>query len=235
LIVNNFPHLAPYEKSKNNCSVEEAIREADVCRPNLEAFCVEERKRIQTVTSREQCFKTTRTVCTVTNQEIDNQVCQYSYQVRIETAKGKTVEIDYNKDCEEVMVTVCQPAHHKYGPYHGYPPTRYGSHVSEHYCTEVKQETCANVPTVRVTQPTVEIEYPEPVKTCANKAIILPRITCMDRTEEKCIRVPEISETFRNVSKCKTEIGEDCTAADLMLPLQTCTEIDFGDVEDYKA
>lgn len=236
LVLNHSPGLSIYEKSKHNCSVEEALREAEACTPNIISSCLEEKTGIKTVTSREQCFSSSRTVCMVTDEEVENEVCEYSYQVRIESTLGKTVEIDFNKECKEVMVTVCQPASHKYGPYHGFPPARYGSHVSEHYCTEVSQETCAHVPTVRVTQPSLEVQFPEPIQTCTNKPIILPRITCQDITEEKCIQVPEILEEDDNVQKCESEIIPECTAADLMLPLQTCKEIDFGDADQpYKA
>merc|ERR1712083_765985 len=96
----------------------------------------------------------------------------------------------FEKMCETQMVTVCQPAPHGYG---------YGHSYGHNYCKEVGQETCYNVPIVTVVEPPVDVIYPEPIKTCVNKPISLPRISCEDLSEEKCITVPEVedvTETF---------------------------------------
>jgi len=235
-VVHHYPSLSPYEKTKHNCSVEETIEEAQVCTPDLEIECVDESTAIKTVINKEQCYTATRTVCTETAEEIDNEVCEYKYQNRIEQTNAKTVEIEFVKECTNQMVTVCEPA--LYGPkpapvpVYGY--ARHG-HVSEHYCKEVAQETCSNVPLVKVTEPTVEVTYPEPVKGCTNEPILLPRIACEDVSEDKCIDVPEVKEITETIRKCTTIISPACQGADLMLPKQVCNEINFGHVEPYKA
>ena len=53
-----------------------------------------------------------------------------------------------------MMVTVCQPNA-------GYDYHAYG----HDYCKEVAQETCYNVPVFTVVEPTVDVFYPEPIKT----------------------------------------------------------------------
>merc|ERR1739840_24548 len=67
--------------------------------------------------------------------------------------------------------------------------TGYGYAPAHNYCKEVAQETCYNVPVVTVVEPEVTVSYPEPIKTCVNKPILLPRISCADLTENKCITV----------------------------------------------
>merc|ERR1712025_1130717 len=100
------------------------------------------------------------------------------------------------------MVTVCQP---KAG---------YGYHAYGHqYCKEVAQETC----------------YPEPMKNCVNKPISLPRVTCEDITERKCIMVPEIMEDIEMVDKCETMLAApNCQMVELSLPKQVCVELVYG-------
>merc|ERR1712105_219362 len=119
---------------------------------------------------------------------------------------AKTVEVTFEKMCDTQMVTVCQPKA-------GYGYQAYG----HNYCKEVAQETCYNVPIVTPTTPAVDVIYPEPIKTCVNKPISLPRISCEDLSEAKCI----------------TALGApDCVAVELTLPKQVCKEINYGYAED---
>ena len=120
------------------------------------------------------------------------------------------------------MVTVCQPTP-GYG-YHSY---------GHNYCKEVAQETCYNVPVVTPVEPTVEVAYPEPIKTCVNKPIYLPRISCEDLTEEKCITVPEVEDSTETSEKCITQLAAPaCQNVELTLPKQVCKEINYGYAAD---
>merc|ERR1712060_982700 len=140
----------------------------------------------------EQCYDVTRTVCTESIEEIDNEVCTYTYQPK--------------NECETMMVTVCEPA-----PHHGYGYGGYG----HNYCKEVAQETCYNLPVVTVVNPPITVTYPEPIKTCVNKPINLPRISCEDLTENKCITVPEVETVTESVDKCVSGLGApDCQAVE---------------------
>merc|ERR1711881_142834 len=120
------------------------------------------------------------------------------------------------------------------------PPTRsaptpgYGYHSYGHnYCKEVAQETCYNSPVVTPTEPAVTVAYPEPTKTCVDKPIDLPRISCEDLTENKCITVPEVQDAIATVDKCITQLGApDCQQVELTLPKQVCKEINYGYAEE---
>merc|ERR1719483_1863919 len=171
----------------------------------------------------EQCYTVTRTVCTESIEEIDNEVCTYSYQPKSEETPAKTVEVSFSKECETQMVTVCQPAQYGYG--HGGGHGGYG----HNYCKEVAQETYYNVPVVTVVEPAVTVTYPEPIKTCVNKPISLPRISCEDLTEEKRITVPEVEDSTQTSEKCITQLAAPaCQNVELTLPKQVCKEINYG-------
>ena len=230
-VVHHYPALSPYEKPKHNCSVEEIIEEAAVCTPDLERECVDESTPIKVVTSKSQCYTTTRTVCTVSDENIDNEVCEYKYQNRIEVTTAKTVDIEFSRECDTQMVTVCEPAGYGPKPLYGY--AKHG-HISEHYCKEVAQETCSNIPILKIIEPTVEVTYPEPTKSCTNRPIHLPRISCEDISAERCIDVPEVKDSSELIRKCSTTISPSCQGADLMLPKQVCNELNFGHVDPYK-
>ena len=199
-----------YEHPKHNCSVLDVVEQADVCTPALETACNPVELSRKSVKDVEQCYDVTRTVCTESIEEIDNEVCSYSYQPKSEETTGKTVEVSFVKECETMMVTVCEPGH-------GYGYGGYG----HNYCKEVAQETCYNNPVVTVVEPPVTVTYPEPVKTCVNKPISLPRISCEDLTENKCITVPEIEVVSESVDKCVTGLTDPaCQAVELTLPKQ---------------
>merc|ERR1712001_324678 len=186
-----------YEQPKHNCSVLDVVEIADVCTPALDTVCTPHELSRKSIKDVEQCYTVTRTVCTESTEEIDNEVCTSSYQPKTEATTAKTVEVSFNKECENMMVTVCQPN------------AGYGYHAYGHnYCKEVAQETCYNVPVLTFVEPAIDVIYPEPIKTCVNKPINLPRISCEDLSEEKCITVPEIEVVSETFEKCVTGLTD---------------------------
>merc|ERR1712106_354497 len=207
------PHYG-YEQPKHNCSVLDVVETAEVCTPALDTVCNPIELAIKIIVDVEQCYPVTRTVCTESIEEIDNEICTYSYQQKTEATTARTVEVTFNKECDTQMVTVCQPTP-GYG-YHSY---------GHNYCKEVAQETCYNVPVVTVVEPAVEVAYPEPIS--------LPRISCEDLTEEKCIPVPEVEDATETSEKCITQLAAPaCQNVELTLPKQVCKEINYGYAED---
>merc|ERR1711890_63714 len=206
-----------YEQPKHNCSVLDVVEIADVCTPALDTVCTPIELSRKSIKDVEQCYTVTRTVCTESTEEIDNEVCTYSYQPKTEATTAKTVEVSFKKECENMMVTVCQPN------------AGYGYHAYGHnYCKEVAQETCYNVPVLTVVEPAVDVIY--------HKPITLPRISCEDLSEEKCITVPEIEVVSETFEKCVTGLTDPaCQAVELTLPKQVCKEINYGYAEDTPA
>merc|ERR1712027_163481 len=215
-------HGYAYEAPKHNCSVQDVVEPAEVCTPAFETVCAPVELAIKKIVDKEQCYTVTRTVCSESIQEVENEICTYSYQQKTEATNAKTVEVTFEKICNVQMVTVCQPTP-GYG-YHSY---------GHNYCKEVAQETCYNTPVVTPYEPAVVVAYPEPVKGCVNKPISLPRITCEDISVEKCITVPEVEEGIETVDKCITQLAAPaCQTVELTLPKQVCKEINYGYAEE---
>ena len=211
-----------YGKPKHNCTVQDVVESAEVCTPAFETVCAPVELAIKEIIDREQCYPVTRTVCSESIQVEENEICTYSYQQKKEDTNAQTVEVTFKRECNTQMVTVCQPTP-GYG-YHSY---------GHNYCKEVAQETCYNTPVVTPVEPAVTVAYPEPIKTCVNKPIDLPVISCEDLTAEKCITVPEVQEAIATVEKCITQLGApSCSTVELTLPKQVCKEINYGYAEE---
>jgi len=228
-----YGHHAPhyggygYEAPKHNCTVRDVTENAEVCTPTLETVCETVELAIKKIIDVEFCYDVTRTVCTESINEIPNEICTYSYNKKYEDTTAKTVEVSFEKQTDVQMVTVCQPSHHGYGGYghHGYGG--YGGYGK--YCKEVAQETAYNVPVVTPVDVPVKVSYPSPLKTCVNKPIALPVVSCADLVERKCITVPEIMDDIESVEKCQTQLGAPaCNDVELTLPKQVCVELVYG-------
>merc|ERR1712071_371243 len=174
-------------------------------------------------------------------EEIDNEICTYSYEPKTETTTAQNVEVSFEKECDTQMVTLCDTVKVGYG--HGYGKgyghgyghgygNGYGNGYGKgykHVCKQVEQETCRNVPVVTPVQPPVDVTYPEPIETCVNKPISLPRISCEDLVENRCITVPEVEEVTDSVDLCETKLGAPaCQDVELTLPQQVCVEMVYG-------
>jgi len=214
-----------YEEPKHNCTVQDVTEIAEVCVPAFKKVCENVDLAIKKIVDVEFCYDVTRTVCTETIQEIPNEVCTYSYQKKEEATTAKTVEVTFEKKTNVQMVTVCQPSGYGYGGHgHGY---------GHNYCNEVAQTTEYNVPVVTPVDVDVTVAYPEPIKTCVDKPIALPVVTCEDITENKCITVPEVEDAVESVEKCVTALDAPaCQKVELTLPKQVCVELVYGYAHD---
>lgn len=216
-----------YEEPKQNCTVQDVTEIAEVCTPAFETVCNNVNLPIKIIVDREFCYDVTRTVCTETIQEIPNEVCSYNYNRKDEDTTAATVEVSFKKESNVQMVTVCAPT---YGGHGGYGHGGYGHNK---YCNEVAQTTEYNVPVVTPVDIPVTVSYPEPVKTCVNKPIYLPRVGCEDKVEKKCITVPEVEDSSESVEKCVTKLAApSCQKVELTLPKQVCVELVYGYAEE---
>merc|ERR1712025_1040294 len=145
------------------------------------------------------------------------------YEQVTEDTTAKTVEVTFEKKTDVQMVTVCQPGHHGHG-YGGY---------GHNYCKEVAQETAYNVPVVTPIDVPVTVTYPKPIKTCVNKPISLPVVSCADLSEERTILVPKVEDATETVAKCVTQLAAPaCQQIELTLPKQVCVELVYGYAHD---
>jgi hypothetical protein len=238
---HGYGHPAP--KPQANCSVEDVHESAQVCVPTLETTCNPIKLVRKSIVDKELCYDVTRTVCTESTEEIDNEICNYSYKPKTETTSAQNVEVSFQKECDTQMVTMCDTVKvgyghgygHGYGKGYGYGHG-YGHGYGKghgkgykHVCKQVEQETCRNVPVVTPVQPAVDVTYPEPMETCINKPISLPRISCENLTENKCITVPQVEKVTDSVDVCETKLSRpDCQEVELDLPQQVCVEMVYG-------
>lgn len=125
---------------KQNCTVKDEVIHAEICTPSFQTQCTEETITVKKIISRDYCFDLATTVCDTTEETIDNDVCVYQYNEQDEATTAKTVKVDFTKECNTQMVTVCDPGYQYHG---GYQHHGYGS-----YCKEVQQTTCFNQPKV---------------------------------------------------------------------------------------
>jgi len=163
----------------------------------------------------------THTVCSISEEELVNEICVYSYQNKTEDTMATNYEIAFEKECKTQKVSVCQPsADYEDG---------------EQDCKEEEQETCYNVPMVLPTQETLTVTYPEPMMDCKQKPITIPRVTCEDVTEERCILVPEIMNDIVMIEKCEVYLGSpSCQVMELTLPKQVCTELVYEQTNEIE-
>jgi len=218
-----YGHPAPayggygYEQPKHNCSVLDVVETAEVCTPTIVTECNPVALPIKIIVDVDFTYTVTRTVCTESIDVIPQEVCTYSYDQKTEDTTAKTVEVTFEKQTDVQMVTVCQPGH-GYGGY------------GHNYCKEVAQETAYNVPVVTPVDVPVTVAYPEPKKTCVDKPINLPVVTCADLSEERTIQVPTVEDSEVTVDKCVAKLGAPaCQAVELTLPKQVCKELTYGD------
>merc|ERR1712168_951282 len=194
------------------CSVEDEVLSAEVCTPSLATNCAKVSLAKLDIVKKEQCVSVSRTVCTESSVKIDNEICTYSYSPKTVKTTGKTVEVSFHKECQKNVVSVCGPA-------------GYGGYGHNNYCTKTYQETCYNTPVLTPVEPSVEVSYPEPKKTCVNKPIDLPQVRCGVVSSKKCFYVPDVETVTVDVEKWTSGLGAPtCQGIDLTLPKQVCKQ-----------
>ena len=214
-----------YQATKQNCSVIDEVVKAKVCTPVFESKCTSVDVTVKAIVDKEQCQDITRTVCTTADEVIENNICVYSYEKQSEKTVATTVAVTYAKECTNQKVTVCQPSQ-------GYSHQSYG----QQYCKEDYQKTCYNVPKVTPVDKKVSVVFPSPVKSCSDKPITIPRVSCEDLIENKCITVPDVKDEIKKVEKCNVSLAEpSCQEVSLTLPKQVCTDLVYGHAQELTA
>ena len=62
----------------------------------------------KTIDENEYCYDVTRTVCTQMETTQSIEVCDVTFEQKEQTGTAKTVEVEFKKECETQMVTVCE-------------------------------------------------------------------------------------------------------------------------------
>merc|ERR1712172_103305 len=110
-------HGYGYAPPKENCSVSYVTETAETCTPTIDTVCTDIELPIKTIVDVEQCDQITRTVRTESITEIPQEVCVYEYVKKYEETVAKTVVVNYVKETNVQMVTVCRGAHLGHPPH----------------------------------------------------------------------------------------------------------------------
>ena len=208
------------ELEKHNCTLQEVEEVGHICTPDILTSCDHMVARSARVSTQYSCFNISATVCTVMDRLVDQSVCRYHYQYRLEEAGVEGVEVSYQKECRDQSVTVCNPHNLE--------------HLQHQHCRDISQQTCQLQPRVKRRHEVVEVRYPEPVLTCGDLSLRLPTIKCQVVVRETCVSQPAFHHTDQTLTTCVRQVqaggaaGGSCRRARLSLPTQTCSELDFG-------
>ena len=83
---------------------------ADICTPAFETECMIETILTKKIVEVDFCFTFNKTVCSITTESIDNEVCTFEYSRKEEASTAQTVQVQFEKKCRKQKVTVCDYA-----------------------------------------------------------------------------------------------------------------------------
>merc|ERR1711887_24892 len=208
------PHGPGVDYGREKCNVDYVEKDAEVCVPTFKTECEKEDvKNGLVIKQQEECYQVTKTVCTETEDIVNNEVCAYSFTLVPVETEAKLVDVKWEKSCTED--TICVNPHHKPGGYAA--PT---------HCTEEIGHVCYLSPVLYPVIKKVVIKLPKPVETCINKQVLLPRLECQKVYERRCMLVPRThpGPTVK-LDKCSIVVGDPtCTDTVLQLPRQGCLQ-----------
>merc|ERR1711881_490964 len=161
----------------------------------------------------EACYQVTKTVCTETEEIADSEVCAYSFTLIPVETEAKLVDVKWEKSCADD--TICVNPHHAVGGYAA--PT---------HCVEEYRHVCHLSPVLYPVIKKVVIKLPQPVETCINKQVLLPRVECDQVHERRCMLVPRTHPGPNiKLDKCSVVVGDQaCSDTILQLPRQACPQ-----------
>jgi len=205
------------ETPKANCTLDEVKREEEICGPGkLDRDCQTIEVKYMKITTEEQCYDVTRTVCSESVVEEDREICKYEFKHVSRQEQATGVDVTFDKTTKTKAVEICDKV-----PVRGYGYVK----TYENVCHQADQTTETVMPSVSKRDITVGVSGPEIVRTCITKRMKMPMVDCKDETESKCTMAPKIEDAMEELEVCQYNLGpEECREAKLYLPVQTCTE-----------
>merc|ERR1712123_387605 len=208
------PHGPGIEYDREKCAVDYVEKKAEVCVPTFQTDCKrEDVKNGLVIKQQEECYQVTKTICTETEEIVDNEVCAYSFTLVPVETEAKLVDVKWEKSCVED--TTCVNPHHTVGGYAA--PT---------HCVEEYRHICYLSPVLYPVIKKVIIKLPQPVETCINKQVLLPRLECDRVHERRCMLAPRThpGPTVK-LDKCSIVVGDPARSETvLQLPRQGCLQ-----------
>ena len=209
-------HQPKYEEATANCTVIEKKETGEVCTPTLDTKCEDVKLTYKKIIMNKKCNTITTTKCKEVNEEEEVEICSYHFTREKFDAKGKTVDVTFEKKEKKKYEEVCEKVQ-VYGKY---------EKEYEEKCKKVPKITSYNIPKVTELEVDLTLYAPEPTKTCIYKRVVLPRVVCEDEKKEKCQMQPDLMDAEETLQVCKVRKGEpDCKRIELGLPEQHCEDI----------
>jgi len=184
------------------CRIEQIELLAEVCLPTIVKDCGPVALKERKVKGKESCVEVARTVCTETEDSLDNELCYYTYTGGQVDGEVKSVDVSYDLKCEDA------PSHYGHG---------YGKDQSK---------VCYNKPKISPATSSITLETPVPEKQCENRPVMLPRVNCEEVVEKRCFQLPSADLDSTTLEKCSTQLGPpNCRQVPVKLPRQVCSRV----------
>jgi hypothetical protein len=205
------------EEPKANCTLDEVKKEEMVCGPGKpDKDCKPIEVKYMKISTEEQCYEVTRTVCSESVVEEDREICKYEFKHASRQEQATGVDVTFNKTKKSKGVEICNKV-----PVRGYGYVK----TYENVCHDAIQTTETVSPSVSSRDFPVAISGPEIVRTCITKRMKIPMVDCKDVTENKCTMAPMLVDAVEELEICEYNLGkEECRESKLYLPIQTCTD-----------
>jgi len=184
------------------CRIEQIELLAEVCLPTIVKDCGPVALKERRVEGKESCVEVARTVCTESEESVDNELCYYTYTDGQVEGEVKSVDVSYDLKCEDA------PSHYGHG---------YGKDQSK---------VCYNKPKLSPATSSITLETPVPEKQCENRPVMLPRVKCEEVVEKRCFQLPSADLDSTTLEKCSTQLGAPkCRQVPVKLPRQVCSRV----------
>jgi len=213
LVTGQYPQQQGPGYGHHQCVVDNLQKYGDVCIPTLLTNCEKETTRngIRIETD-EECYKVVKTICKEDSEVVNNEVCATYYEQRRVDAEIRTVTARFERVCKDEAICVAPP-----------PAAAYGYETPTE-CAKEYRHVCYKEPILVPLVKKVGIMLPYPLEKCVTYPILLPRISCTQVEEKKCMAVPRVREgLLLTVNKCSVNIADpECSETVLTLPRQGC-------------
>merc|ERR1712025_353449 len=192
------------------CEDKDVSNSVKVCVPDFKA--VESQVSLYSAKIKEEkhCFEVTKTVCEESSAVVSKEVCIYDYQQRSVVAPAQMTEVTFERRHEKFGVTHCTP----------------GVSYKED-CIQNYEDVPYKIPSVAdYIDDFIELNIPEPRKTCRIFKYEIPEVTCKDETSEECVDVAflEPSPVTEELETVVQTYKGDCQQQSLDQTQEVCTK-----------
>jgi len=213
---NNEDDKKPRKPKQNTKEDDEVCKEelvddkVKVCVPDFKTVDSQVSLYSAVVQEEKHCFEVTKTICEESSAIVSKEVCIYDYRQKSVVAPAQMTEVTFERRHEKFGVTHCTP----------------GISYKED-CIVKYEEVPYRVPSVAdYIDDFIELNIPEPRKSCRVFKYEIPEVTCKDVTNEECVDVAflEPSPVIENLETVVQTYEGDCEQRTLEQSQQVCTK-----------